>query len=93
MCSHTLGLRHTCSTGEPDQCVHLFIALFRCRLVVDSAGDPELQSWSTKFHFETDQKRLNSIREVKARLKPLEDKIDRFNASRHVRYDVCFSLV
>eukprot|EP00903_Cladosiphon_okamuranus_P018047 g16608.t1 len=53
------------------------------KLVVDSAGDPELQSWSTTFQFETDQKRLNSIREVKARLKPLEDKIDRFNAAHH----------
>lgn len=57
----------------------------RPRLVVDSAGDPELQSWSTTFQFETDQKRLNSIREVKARLKPLEDKTDRFKAAHHVR--------
>ena len=57
---------------------------------MDSAGDPELQSWSTKFHFETDEKRLNSIREVKTRLKPLEDKIDRFNAAHHVRRCDCF---
>ena len=55
------------------------------RLVVDSEGDPGLQPWSTTFQFETDQKRLNSIREVKARLKPLEDKIDRYNAAHHVR--------
>lgn len=55
------------------------------RLVVDSEGDPGLQSWSTTFQFETDEKRLNSIREVKARLKPLEDKLDRFNAAHHVR--------
>eukprot|EP00752_Nemacystus_decipiens_P004173 g3816.t1 len=53
------------------------------KLVVDSAGDPGLQSWSTTFHFETDQKRLNSIREVKARLKPLEDKLDRYKAAHH----------
>ncbi|CAM9825307.1 unnamed protein product [Scytosiphon promiscuus] len=53
------------------------------KLVVDSGGDPQLQSWSTKFHFDTDEKRLNSIREVKARLKPLEDKIDRYNAAFH----------
>lgn len=59
------------------------------RLVVDSEGDPGLQSWSTTFHFETDQKRLNSIREVKARLKPLEDKIDRFNAAHHVSVASC----
>lgn len=59
------------------------------RLVVDSAGDPGLQSWSTTFQFETDEKRLNSIREVKARLKPLEDKIDRYNAAHHVRVVLC----
>lgn len=55
------------------------------RLVVDSVGDPELQPWSTVFHFDTDQRRLNSIREVKARLKPLEDKMDSFHATLHVR--------
>lgn len=54
------------------------------RLVVDSAGDPGLLSWHTTFHFDTDQRRLNSIREVKARLKPLEDKRDRFEAAHHV---------
>lgn len=54
------------------------------RLVVDSAGDPGLASWHTTFHFETDQKRLNSIREVKARLKPLEDKSDQFSLAQHV---------
>ncbi|CAM9801278.1 unnamed protein product [Pylaiella littoralis] len=53
------------------------------KLVVDSAGDPGLASWHTTFHFDTDEKRLNSIREIKARLKPLEDKIDRFKADRH----------
>ncbi len=80
-----LSYLRNCSTGDPEPNVNL-ISLLRCRLVVDSAGDPDLESWSTTFHFETDEKRLNSIREVKARLKPLEDKMDRFNAARNVRH-------
>lgn len=55
---------------------------------MDSAGDPGLASWHTTFHFDTDEKRLNSIREIKARLKPLEDKIDRFKADRHVSVQI-----
>ncbi|CAM9280554.1 unnamed protein product [Ascophyllum nodosum] len=53
------------------------------RLVVDSAGDPELQPWSTVFHFETDEKRLNCIRDIKFRLKPLADKMDGFHSTLH----------
>lgn len=54
------------------------------RLVVDSAGDPEVRSWCTQFHFDTDQKRLDSIREVNSRLKPLEKKMERFNLDLNV---------
>ncbi|CAM9441202.1 unnamed protein product, partial [Ectocarpus sp. 8 AP-2014] len=52
------------------------------RLVVDSGGDPELQPWSTTFRFETDEKRLTSIREVEGRLKPLKDKVAQYNTAR-----------
>ena len=52
---------------------------------MDSAGDPELQPWSTVFHFETDEKRLNCIRDIKFRLKPLADKMDGFHSTLHVR--------
>lgn len=51
---------------------------------MDSAGDPHLQEWSTRFRFETDEMRLELIREVKEQLKPLQEQLDAYQADCQV---------
>lgn len=58
--------------------------------MVDSAGDPQLEKWSTRFHFEKDQARLEAIQKLKGELQPIQKKMDDYHAAVHVRKEAAF---
>jgi len=54
---------------------------------VDSENDPELASWSTKFHFDTDEMKIGSIKELRQRMKPLKSEVDALDRDLEVSTD------